>query len=343
MNSLGSLETLAFISKRLMFMLITLLGAVTLTFFLSSVIPADPARAALGPDATEAQVANYRQERGLDQPFIVQYGVYLRSIAQLDFGTSIVSRASVIDDLAKFIPATMELLIPSILIAVVFGLLLGIAAAQYQGSWVDQLSRLLSLTGLSMPIFWLGITFQLVFYRWLELFPAGGRLDSTMSPPPTVTGMYTIDALVSGQWDILWSALHHLVLPAFALSTLTLGIVARMTRSSLLDVLSSNYVRTARSKGLGESIILWKHALRNALIPIVTVIGLRLGQMFSGAVLTETVFSWPGVGRYAFLALRQLDFPVVMGFTIWATLVYTFINFLVDLSYTFIDPRMKLN
>lgn len=331
-----------FLVRRIAFMLVTVLGAVTVTFVLATMVPSDPARAALGPDATESQVARYRSERGLDQPLPVQYVRYVGAIARGDFGTSIVSRTPILDDLARFIPATVELLIPSLLISIVFGVGLGIAAAFYRGTWIDQASRFLSLVGLSMPIFWLGLVLQLVFFRALGWFPASGRLASALSPPPHETGLYTIDALLAGRWDLFLSATHHLVLPAVALSTLTLGIVARMTRSSLLDVLSSNYVRTARSKGLQERRVLWKHALRNALIPIVTVIGLRLGQMFSGAVLTETVFAWPGVGRYAFTALRQLDFPVVIGFTVWATFVYAFVNLLVDLSYSWIDPRVRL-
>jgi peptide/nickel transport system permease protein len=323
-------------------MAVTILGAVTFTFVLATLVPGDPARAALGPDATEEQVANYRSERGLNKPVAVQYAHYLSSLTRGDFGTSIVSRSPVIDDLARFIPATIELLVPSLLISVVFGFALGVAAAFYRGTWVDQISRFFSLVGLSMPVFWLGLVMQLLFFRVLGWFPIGGRLSTTLTPPPDVTGFYTIDSLIAGRWDLFAVSLHHLVLPAVALSTLTLGIVARMTRSSLLDVMSSNYVRTARSKGIPETVVLWKHALRNAMIPIITVIGLRLGQMFSGAVLTETVFAWPGVGRYAFTALRQLDFPVVMGFTVWATLIYAVVNLLVDLSYTLVDPRVRL-
>lgn len=333
----------SFLLRRLAFTLLTVLGAVTVTFMLATLVPADPARAALGPDATEAQVANYRQARGLDQPVLVQYVRYVSAVARGDFGTSIVTRTPVVRDLAASIPATVELLVPSLLIAVVFGFALGVGSAFYRGTWFDQFARFLSLVGLSMPVFWLGLVLQLVFFRALGWFPAGGRLANVMSPPPNTTGYYVIDSMIAGRWDLLASSLHHLVLPAIALSTLTLGIVARMTRSSLLDVLSSNYVRTARSKGLRERTVLWKHALRNSLVPIVTVIGLRLGQMFSGAVLTETVFAWPGVGRYAFTALRQLDFPVVMAFTVWATLIYAVVNLIVDLSYTFIDPRVRLD
>lgn len=331
-----------FLLRRLVFMALTVLGAVTVTFVLANLVPADPARAALGPDATEAQVANYRRERGLDQPLLVQYGRYVSAMLRGDLGTSIVSRAPVAGDLGKFIPATIELLVPSLVISVVFGFVLGVGSAFFRGGVVDQLARFVSLLGLSMPVFWLGLVLQLVFFRWLGWFPAGGRLATVLSPPPNVTGFYTLDSLLAGNWQTLQSSLIHLVLPAVALATLTLGIVARMTRSSLLDVLSSNYVRTARSKGLRESVVLWKHALRNAAVPIVTVIGLRLGQMFSGAVLTETVFAWPGVGRYAFTALKQLDFPVVMGFTVWATIIYALVNLLVDLSYTVIDPRVRL-
>jgi peptide/nickel transport system permease protein len=332
----------SFLIRRLFFVVLTVLGAITFTFTLATLVPADPARAALGPDATEAQVANYRRERGLDQPVLIQYVRYVNAIARGDLGTSIVSRSPVVADLAQFVPATVELMIPSLLISVVLGFGLGVAAAFYRGTWVDQMSRLLSLVGLSMPVFWLGLVMQLVFFRALGWFPAGGRLSSVLAPPPHVTGFYTIDSLLAGRWDLFASSMHHLVLPAIALSTLTLGIVARMTRSSLLDVISSNFVRTARSKGLRERVVVWKHALRNALIPIITVIGLRMGQMFSGAVLTETVFAWPGVGRYAFTALRQLDFPVVMGFAVWATIIYAVVNLLVDISYSFIDPRVRL-
>lgn len=333
---------IAFVVRRLAFTVVTVIGAITLTFFLANVIPSDPARAALGPDATEAQVANYRQERGLDQPLLVQYVRYLGSVAQGDFGTSIVTRTPIIRDLAQFVPATIELFIPSLAIALVVGMILGVSAAVYRGSWIDQVSRVLSLIGLSMPIFWLGLIFQLVFFRWLGWLPAGGRLDRIMFPPPTVTGMYTFDALIAGEFDVFLSALKHLILPSIALSTLTLGIVARMTRSSLLDTLSSNFVRTARSKGLLERTVVWRHALRSAILPVITIVGLRIGQMFGGAVLTETVFSWPGVGRYAFVGLRQLDFPVVMGFAIWATLIYSLINLLVDIGYSLADPRVRL-
>jgi peptide/nickel transport system permease protein len=263
-------------------------------------------------------------------------------LARGDLGTSIVTRSPIMRDLGHFIPATVELFVPSLILAVTVGLGLGVAAAVYRGGWIDQISRVLSLIGLSMPIFWLGLILQLVFFRALGWFPAGGRLDGILLPPPTVTGLYTVDALLAGQGDVFLSAVRHLVLPAVALSTLTLGIVARMTRSSLLDTLSSNYVRTARSKGLLERTVIWRHALRSALLPVLTVVGLRIGQMFGGAVLTETVFSWPGVGRYAFVGLRQLDFPVVMGFAVWATLIYSVVNLLVDLSYSLADPRVRL-
>lgn len=333
---------LTFLIRRLAFTLVTVLGAVTLTFLLANVVPSDPARVALGPDATEAQVAHYRAERGLDRPLWVQYLRYLSTLARGDLGTSIVSRAPIRADLAQFVPATVELFVPSLVFALAAGLGLGVAAALYRGSWMDQLARLVSLLGLSMPVFWLGLLLQLVFFRGLHWLPVGGRLDQVMRPPPTVTGLYTVDAALAGQWDVMASALIHLVLPAVALSTLTLGIVARMTRSSLLDTLSSGYVRTARSKGLSERVVVWRHALRSALLPVLTVVGLRIGQMFSGAVLTETVFAWPGIGRYAFVALRQLDFPVVMGVAIWATLIYSLVNLVVDLGYSLADPRVRL-
>lgn len=333
----------AYLLRRIGFMILVLFGVTTVVFFLSHVVPSDPVRMALGPDATQEMVDNYVRERGLDKPLIVQYGIYLEHVLHGDFGNSILTRQKVSKDLARFIPATVELMIPSLVISVAVGLFLGVVAAVRRGHWFDHTSRLLSLFGMSMPIFWLGLMLQVIFYKELNWLPSSGRLDSGLSPPPFVTGLYTIDSLVAGQWAVFLSALKHLTLPAVALSSINIGLIARISRTSLLDELSADYVRTARGKGLPERTVIYGHALRNALIPVVTVLGMRIGAMFGGAVLTETVFAWPGVGRYAVNGLRWMDFPVVMGFTLWTCFVFTVMNILVDLSYSFLDPRVRLH
>ncbi len=332
---------LRYLLRRALFLIFVVLGVVTIVFFFSHLVPADPARVALGPDATKEMVDNYVRERGLDQPLIVQYGLYLQHIAIGDLGTSIVTRRSVASDLAQFVPATIELMVPSLILSTVLGLILGVSGAVNRNRPVDHISRLLSLFGMSMPIFWLGLVMQVVFFKELGWLPSSGRLDSNMMAPPTVTGMYTIDAVLAGQWNTFVVALKHLVMPAIALSSINLALTARMTRTSLLDELSADYVRTARGKGLTERAVTYTHALRNALIPVVTVLGTRIGAMFGGAVLTETVFAWPGIGRYAVNGFRWLDFPVVMGFTLLTCFLYTTVNILIDVSYFFIDPRVR--
>lgn len=330
-----------YLFKRLFFLFLVVVGVATVVFFFSHLVPSDPARAALGPDATQEMVDHYVHERGLDQPLVVQYVLYLQHVATGDFGTSIVTRRSVASDLAQFIPATIELMIPSLILSVAVGLVLGVAAAVNRNRPIDHISRLISLFGMSMPVFWLGLILQVIFYKELNWLPASGRLDINILPPPTITGMYSVDALLAGQWDTWIDALKHLVLPAFVLSSINLALTARMTRTSLLDELSADYVRTARGKGLKEQTVIYTHALRNAMIPVVTVLGMRIGAMFGGAVLTETVFAWPGIGRYAVNGFRWLDIPVVMGFTLWTCLLYAIVNIVIDVSYFFIDPRVR--
>lgn len=332
-----------YLIRRMAFMVLVLFGVATIVFFLSHVVPSDPVRMALGPEATQEMVDNYVRERGLDKPLIVQYVVYLSHVVRGDFGTSILTRQRVNSELARFIPATVELMIPSLILSIAVGIILGVTAAVRRGHWFDHTSRLFSLFGMSMPIFWLGLVLQVVFYKELNWLPSSGRLDSSLSPPPFVTGLYTVDSLLVGRWDLFFNALRHLILPSLALSSINVALIARISRTSLLDELSADYVRTARGKGLSERTVIYVHALRNALIPVVTVLGMRIGSMFGGAVLTETVFAWPGVGRYAVNGLRYMDFPVVMGFTLWVCFIFTMINILVDVSYSFLDPRVRIH
>lgn len=332
---------LRFLARRLLFFALVVLGAMAVVFVLAQVIPADPARAALGPDASREQVAQYRHEIGLDRPLWVQFGRYLERLLRGDLGTSIVTHNRVAADLGEAVPATVELMLASTALSLVLGVVFGVASAVRRGRMLDHVSRILSIVGMSFPVFWLGLVLQLVFYRDLSWFPAGGRLPITAQPPPAVTGLYTVDALLAGDWGLCFHVLRHLVLPAVTLSTVSVATVARITRASLLDVLNQDFVRTARAKGLAERLVVYRHALRNALIPVVTVFGLRVGIMFGGAVLTESIFAWPGVGRYAFYGLRQLDLPVVLAFVIYATVAYALLNMMVDASYSLLDPRIR--
>lgn len=332
---------LRYLIRRLLFLGLVAWGAVTVVFFLAQGLPGDPARVALGPEATQEMIDNYRREIGLDQPVIVQYARYVGRLVQGDFGRSIVTRSPVRTDLKKYIPATVELMLVSLLWSVPLGIVLGILAASSRGRLGDQISRLVAVFGMSMPVFWFGLVLQLVFYRWLGLLPSSRRLDPLLIPPPDVTGLYLVDATIAGEWRTFWSAFRHLLLPSVALATINIAAISRMTRSSLLLVLHQDYVRTARSKGLPEHAVFFRHALRNSLVPILTETSVRIGAMFGGAVLTETIFAWPGSGRYAFFAVRNMDFPVISAFTLWTTAAFALVNLLVDLSYGLIDRRIQ--
>lgn len=329
-----------FLLRRLVGLAVIVLGAITLLFFLVQVIPADPARVALGPEATEEMIANYRANRGLDEPLLTQYVLYMRSILQGNLGTSIVTKRPVWEDLTVFIPATLELMLASLIVTIPLGILLGTIAATNKGRIADHLSRIASVMGMSMPVFWLGLMLQLIFYRWLEWLPASGRLSTQLTAPEGGTGFLLIDSLAAADWSVFGSAVAHLTLPAIALSTVNLAAISRITRVSALDIMRLDFVRMARSKGLSEAQVLRKHVLRNSLVGIMTEIGLRVGVMFGGAVLTETIFAWPGVGRYAYFAVRNVDYPVIMGFALWTTLAFATVNLIVDLLYAVIDPRI---
>jgi peptide/nickel transport system permease protein len=316
-------------------------GMTVVMFIISRVIPIDPALAAAGQDATWEMIENIRKQMSLDKPLFVQYYIYIKSLSQGDFGISILSSRPVLDDMLHYLPATVELVLASIVISVLLGIPLGVVSAVRPGKTTDNVSRLISLFGICSPVFWTGLMLQLIFYKYLGILPYGGRLVDSIPPPLTITGLYTIDSLLTGNFDVFIDSMKHLLLPAITMSGITLALVTRMTRSCLLDVMREDYIRTARAKGLSENVVVYVHALRNALIPVVTVIGLRVGTLLGGAVLTETVFSWPGIGRYAFKAIEIMDFPVLMGFSIIIVFLYAFINLLLDIFYMIIDPRMR--
>jgi len=332
---------LGFLLRRVVGIAAVMIGVSVITFAISHVIPADPVAAALGDHATDAQIAQFRAEYHLDRPLPEQYVTYATGILHGDLGRSIRTRRSVADDLADSFPATLELSFAALLISIVLGVPAGVWSAISRGRLPDYVVRVLSLAGGSLPVFWLGLIVIGLFYYQLGWFPGGGRLDTFVPPPPTRTGLYVLDSILAGDLAALRSSLVHLVLPALTLGYFSTAVIARMTRSSMLDVLGQDYMRTARAKGLREPVIVLRHALRNALIPTVTIIGLTFGSLLSGAVLTETIFSWPGLGRYATASAVSLDFPAVLGVTLLAAVVYPVANLIVDVAYYWLDPRIQ--
>jgi len=332
---------LGFLLRRIVGIAAVMIGVSVITFAISHVIPADPVAAALGDHATDAQIAQFRAEYHLDRPLPEQYVTYATGILRGDLGKSIRTRRSVAEDLADSFPATLELSFAALLISIVLGVPAGVWSAISRGRLPDLVVRVLSLAGGSLPVFWLGLIVIGLFYYQLGWFPGGGRLDTFVPPPPTRTGLYVLDSILAGDLTALRSSLVHLVLPALTLGYFSTAVIARMTRSSMLEVLGQDYMRTARAKGLREPVIVLRHALRNALIPTITIIGLTFGSLLSGAVLTETIFSWPGLGRYATASAVSLDFPAVLGVTLLAAVVYPVANLVVDVAYYWLDPRIQ--
>jgi peptide/nickel transport system permease protein len=324
-------------------LLVVLLAAISLAVFtLTQYLPGDPAFiAAGGGDATPEMIAHARQRLGLDRPMVIRYVLYMRSALQGDFGRSMVNNKPVSEDLRKFWPASVELALAAIAISALIGIPLGVVSAIRAGRWLDRLITPGSVFLGSMPIFWLGLMAVLVFYRQLDLLPAGGRLAVGVTPPPTITGLYLVDSLLSGQLVVFGDALRHLILPASILSVISLAMITRITRAAMLDILHEDYLRTARAKGLPEPRIVLKHALRNASVPIVTVVGIQLGQLIGGVVITETIFSWPGLGLYAVTAVDNQDYPAIMAFTLLTTVVYVIINLAVDVLYPLLNPQTR--
>ncbi|MBI4319544.1 MAG: ABC transporter permease [Chloroflexi bacterium] len=333
-----------YVLKRLGFLVVLALGVSVVVFIISRLLPTDPAVAVLGFDATPAMIENLRREVGLDRPLHEQYIMYLGRLVRGDFGLSLVTRHPVLDDLLQRYPATIELTVGSLLLATIVGVPLGAVSALRRGEPIDHVTRVASITASSIPVFWLGLMLQVIFYGYLGWLPAAGRIGGEDAGIATagITGFLTVDAVLRGDLAALWGAIRHLVLPVITLASLTMALVARMTRSAVLDVLHEPYVTVAHAKGLANRVVIWSYILKNAGIPILTVIGLRFGGLLGGAVLTETIFSWPGVGHYAVTAILNNDLYAVMGFMITVTLLYALVNLLVDLSYPLLDPRVQL-
>ena len=316
--------------------------ATLVIFLIANMVPGDPVLTQLGDIAANnpAMVAAYRHKWGLDLPLWDRYWIFLRGLVHGDLGISISSQRPVLDDIAQYAPATVELSTVAFLLSVVIGLPLGVIAAMRRDSWIDHLARGVSLIGVSAPTFWLAFIMLAVFYGWLGWAAGPGQISADQFPPPTVTGMMLIDAPLAGQWDTFWDAVRHLMLPAIVLAAATLGLITRTTRAAMLEALSQDYIRVARAKGLVRRVIMLRHALPNALLPVITLGGLAYAQLLTGTVLTETIFSWPGLGRYTFQSAVTLDFPAIMGITMVVAAVYVVVNLLVDVSYALLDPRV---
>jgi peptide/nickel transport system permease protein len=329
------------IVRRLAFLILVLLGLSLITFLLSHVVPADPARLYVGPRAGAATVAQIRHQFGLDLPIWTQYVRYVGGLLHGDFGYALTSHRPVSADLHDFLPATVELTLGAIVMILVVGIPLGVISAVWQGSIVDHIGRAVSITGVALPAFWLGLMAQLVLFNQLGWFPAGGRLDPNAAPPPHITGLYTIDSLLSGNAGLFFQSLWYLLLPAAVLGYGSLAVLTRQVRASMLETMAQDYVRTARAKGLRARTVIARHALRNALLPATTVMGLQVGYLLGGALLVEDVFAWPGIGRYATEATLSLDYNAIMGVTLIAALIYVIVNLLVDIFYMVLDPRIS--
>jgi peptide/nickel transport system permease protein len=331
---------IAYIARRLLFAVLVLLSASLITFTLFRVIPADPVKVAVGVMADRQTIDRYRHRWGLDRPLTSQYFLYMQGLLQGDLGLSLQTQRPVLDDIRRFYPATAELAVAAIVVYIAIGVPLGALAGMTKRRRLDHLVRIAALAAYSMPVFWLGLVLQIAFFGWLQALPAIGRLDAGVPPPPPITGFYVIDGMLSGHWAASRSALTHLILPVTTLALSQIGLLVRLVRVSVLDVRTRLFVATARAKGLSERRVAYKHVLRNAALPVLTTVGIQFGFLLSGTVLVETIFGWPGLGRYAVASITYFDYNPIMAVTLLGTFVFLLINLVVDILYTLLDPRI---
>lgn len=329
------------IIKRFFLLILVLIGVTIITFALTHIVPGDPARMIVGQRASQETLERVREDLGLNKPLWIQYLIYMKGLLSGDLGTSIRTQQPVTSDIAVFFPATLELALVAFSIALIVGIPLGVLSSIKQNTMVDHLSRMFSIGGVSIPVFWSGIVGILIFYSKLGWVPASGRLSLNLQMDSSINGLYIFDSMIKGNWEILKDSIHHIILPAIVLSYAQLAIITRQVRSSMLEVLNKDYIRTARANGIEEWYLIIFYGLRNALIPTITVVGLSFGMLLGGAVVTETVFAWPGMGKYVVDSIAFLDFPAIMGFTIVIVLGYTIINLMVDLLYMALDPQIR--
>jgi peptide/nickel transport system permease protein len=333
-----------YLIKRLFLMSIVLFMVTFITFSITHLSPADPAAQWAGHRPTPQQLEQAKKELGLDKSFYLRYFIYLRNLARGDLGTSIKTRQPVLSDLKRYYPATFELVTVSLIISLLIGIPMGIFSAVNRESVMDHGTRLVSISGVSVPIFWLGMMIQLLVYSTFKEFPIQGRIASEVSlsnPVVTITGSYLIDTVLQGNFAAFKSSLIHIILPAFTQAFAALAIITRMARSSMIEIMRADYIRTLKAFGVGENTIKYKYALKNALIPTVTVVGLAFGYELGGSILVESIFDWPGIGRYVWHSILFNDYPAIMGVTILFAVTYLCINLVVDLAYAFFDPRVR--
>lgn len=339
------MRKLEFIIRRIATSLLVLFGVSVITFALARVVPSNAAALYIGPRARPAEIERVTKELGLDQPLPVQYAVYMGDLLQGDWGTSIGTKRPVLQELGDRLPATLELLIVAMLIAVLVGVPLGVISARRQGDPFDIFVRTISIAGVSMPAFWLGLLLQILFFRQLSLLPLSGRFDTDLRfshPIDQVTGFYLVDSVLGQNWVAFQDVSLHLLLPAIALAAYPIGLIARMTRATMLEVLSQDYIRTAYAYGLRDRFITYVYALKNALGPTLTVIGLTTAFALTGTFYVEVIFNWPGLGQFTVRSLLNLDYPAIMGITLFGSMIYVLINLAVDLMQAWIDPRISL-
>ena len=330
-----------FILRRLLLLIPILLGLTLLVFLFIRALPGDPAGAILGERATPAGLERVRAALGLDRPLYEQYLDYLVGIFRLDLGSSFITNRDVTDDFLQRFPATIELTVAAMVFAIGIGIPLGMYTAKRRGSWIDSAGSIVSLIGISIPIFFLGLILKFLFAIQWPILPDSGRIDLIVYDIPRVTNMMTVDTLLAGEFGGFVDALRHLVLPGVALGTIPLAIIMRITRASVIDVLNEDYVRTAHAKGLSSRVVDGRHVLRNALLPVVTVIGLQLGLLLGGAILTETIFGWGGVGKWIYDAVVNNDYQVIQSGVLLLALIFILVNLAVDVSYAFLNPRIR--
>ena len=328
-----------YITKRLLMLIPVLIGVSILSFSLIHLAPGDPAITIAGEHASPQIINNIREKYGLDKPLTTQYWIWLRQVLQGDLGRSIVSNEFVIREILVRFPNTVELTIFVMIFAVIIGSIAGIISASRQYSVFDYSFMGLALFGVSMPVFWLGIMLMMIFGVYLRWLPISGRI-SMMISFQRITGFYLLDSIITGNFAAFISTIRYLILPSIALSTIPMATIARVTRSSMLEVLRQDFIRTERAKGLSERMVIYKHAVRNAMIPVITVIGLNFGGLLAGAILTETVFSWPGIGRYVVNAVNMRDYPAVQGCVLFFASMFVIVNLITDIIYVYIDPRI---
>jgi len=332
-----------FVVKRLFLLIGMLFGLLAITFSISHVAPGDPASLAAGPDATQEMIEAIRVKYGLDKPLWEQFVLYVGGIMQGDFGVSVRTTRDVGTDLLRYFPATFELVSFSIFMACILGIPLGMVSALFRNGFVDHATRILSVSGMALPMFWLGLMLQLWIALSLGWLPLGGRLELMTDPPPFVTGLYLIDSLLAGQWETFKETVSHLILPATALCFPALASIMRVNRAEMLEALSQDYVTGARAMGISPWRIICLYALKNTMIPTLAMVGLRYGWMLGGTVLVESVFDWPGIGLYAVESALASDFQPIMGVTLLVGLNFMLVNMLIDILYVWIDPRLRKN